>query len=318
MARIVYLFGAGASVGCIPAVSGMIDGFTKIRSWISQPDRKKEMFDQHGISTSNIEQDLEWLIEISRHRASIDTVARSFFLQGNDEGLRRLKISLSAYLQIEQAENPVDKRYDLFLASIFKDSSFYLPNEIKVLSWNYDNQFELGFNAFLRNKQDLHNRDRLRILDKYANSNPRFADTFIYKLNGSSGLTFSRKRRSNGYPSGMRLHEIIKEFQSQKETLELEPGISFAWEFPELAEQRVPELLDSCEIIVTIGYSFPFFNREIDKMIFKEAKSLRKVYIQNPNASEIEEKLKNLIDPSRKVQFVQDTSKHEFLIPYEL
>lgn len=320
MARIVYLFGAGASVGCIPAVLGMNEGFVRVKAYIGDPLKKKLYSEDHHGALYDLEGDLAWLIEIEKNRASIDTVARSFHLQGNANDLRKLKIALSAYLLLEQAEKPVDKRYDLFLASILENSSLSLPDEIKVLSWNYDNQFELGFNGFMRQNEDLRNRKKLKMIDKFSQTHLLQGNPFIYKLNGSAGLTFNRKANSEGYPNDLTPLDIIRQFASLKTNDDDEPGISFAWESPQIAEERLPPILIDCEIIVTIGYSFPFFNRGTDKLILNESKHLRKIYIQDPNAAEIEEKLKNLINPSKrqKIKFVRDISTKEFLIPYEL
>jgi len=318
MDRIVYLLGAGASVNCIPVVEKLAEGFHEIGNLIVSPNEKLNVSSDQIENVNLLSEQIRELSKISKNRASIDTVAKSYFLQKNDALLRQLKISLSAYILLQQKYNPVDWRYDLFLASIFKESLTQIPENIKILSWNYDNQFELAYNSFQREHKFLGNRHELKIFDKNSKIAHLVDSGFIYKLNGSAGVTFDKRNDSESYSLDVQMNSVLKEFMRLNEEPLLEPGISFAWEHPHLAEERLPMILANCKIIVTIGYSFPFFNRQIDKMIFEHATKLEKVYIQNPKASEIEEKLQNLIDPQRKIKFVQDLSTNEFMIPYEL
>ena len=44
---------------------------------------------------------------------------------------------------------------------------------------------------------------------------------------------------------------------------------------------------------VVIGYTFPFFNREIDRKVFELMPNLKTIYVQDPNAENI---MKN-VDP---------------------
>jgi hypothetical protein len=47
--------------------------------------------------------------------------------------------------------NPIDYRYDVFYATLleaFADEKLMLPSNVNILSWNYDNQFELAFKEY--------------------------------------------------------------------------------------------------------------------------------------------------------------------------
>ncbi|SMD42888.1 hypothetical protein SAMN00777080_1455 [Aquiflexum balticum DSM 16537] len=323
MGRIIYLLGAGASINCIPIVEKLSEGFKIIAERLSDEFNipwPEILEDSKSLikKRNELKSDMIWLSEISNNRASIDTVAKSYFLKEDFESVKRLKIALSTYILLQQLYTPLDKRYDLFLASIFKKSMSEIPKEIKILSWNYDNQLELAFNIFSQHPGNLQNRDFLKILDKYSETKDLKNNAFVYKINGSAGMSFEKKLGLERVPNDFNLPRIIEGHEREKSNLNLEPGISFAWENPQISEKKLHNILRDCEILVTIGYSFPFFNRDIDKTIFEKAIYLKKIYIQNPRASEIEEKLKNLINPNRKIKFVQDTSTNEFMIPYEL
>lgn len=58
------------------------------------------------------------------------------------------------------------------------------------------------------------------------------------------------------------------------------PDISFAWEKSDI-EGKVNEELKGTTTLVIIGYSLPYFNREIDKMIiYAMHPTLEKIFIQ--------------------------------------
>ncbi|MDB2462896.1 hypothetical protein N9W61_02200 [Algibacter sp.] len=75
--------------------------------------------------------------------------------------------------------------------------------------------------------------------------------------------------------------------------------MSFAWENFGKELKFYSDLRDSIEntdILIVIGYSFPFFNRKIDKFILDSMDGLEKIYVQDPeNSSDIIEKIKGLI-----------------------
>ena len=68
--------------------------------------------------------------------------------------------------------------------------------------------------------------------------------------------------------------------------------ISYAWEKEWGSDRDYPYVNErlnyakaaarAAEILVVIGYSFPFFNREIDKIIFSEMPTIKKIYFQDP------------------------------------
>jgi len=71
-------------------------------------------------------------------------------------------------------------------------------------------------------------------------------------------------------------------------------------------------------ILVVIGYSFPFFNRDVDRLIIGEMKNLLKVYIQDPYAADVKETFQAIndrIDPNMIIPL--DNTK-QFLLPPEL
>ena len=96
----------------------------------------------------------------------------------------------------------------------------------------------------------------------------------------------------------------------------------YSWERNEITDlvlRNAVEIAKQTEILVIIGYSFPFFNRTYDKLIFNEMTSLRKVYYQDPNPKI--DILKNSILPFYKndIQVINDEpSLSQFFLPHEI
>lgn len=71
-------------------------------------------------------------------------------------------------------------------------------------------------------------------------------------------------------------------------------------------------------IVVVIGYSFPFFNREYDKQIFeqlKEEKTCRKIYYQDPVLNG--QQLKSQFNLSPQIDIVHIDGTNNFYVPFE-
>jgi hypothetical protein len=63
------------------------------------------------------------------------------------------------------------------------------------------------------------------------------------------------------------------------------PSISFAWEKGDLAA-KITERIKETTTLVVIGYSLPYFNRDIDRVLFEiMAPTLEKIFIQVPESA---------------------------------
>ena len=89
--------------------------------------------------------------------------------------------------------------------------------------------------------------------------------------------------------------------------------------FNDIKEQIKPFVNDA-EVIIIIGYTYPFFNREIDRWIVQEMPNLKKIYIQDPNAENIQTNLLSVIQEKEKL--IENskliTTTDSFFIPPEL
>ncbi len=104
---------------------------------------------------------------------------------------------------------------------------------------------------------------------------------------------------------------------------QLDTHINFAWElqdnwFSKKAVEAAKAIISEASTLVIIGYSFPVFNRDIDKYIFEDNR-LEKIYIQDLAVSieGIKSRVIKTIDVDPEI-IELETSVDQFLIPFEL
>jgi len=174
MNDICYIFGAGASRNALPIVREMPDRISEVANLLEKSNFDFPVDDKFskelGVeSISEIHEvflaDLNWLKHQCSKHASIDTFAKKLSIRSKHyrdkyaNDLNKLKAILSCFFIIEQTRKPIDFRYDQFWASIIEDDISNLPSNIKILSWNYDFQFEKSVYDNFPNDQILSIKD---------------------------------------------------------------------------------------------------------------------------------------------------------------
>lgn len=340
--KITYLFGAGASAGTkgrqgLPVVDQLperIDFLVqKIRTedlWLSEVETPLpiETYSKEEYQRQII-QDLEWVsIEAKKH-ASVDTLAKKMYLKEEFKSLDRLKVALSIFFILEQSRVEPDIRYDTFFASILNETLFEFPNDVRILSWNYDYQFEKAFSGFSGRSNLSENERRLNVIAKFYRGTPSSDRFAIVKLNGTTGFSNGMKLvkftdvLSQNFDLEL-LDKVVYQYanMSHKVNNGFYPTLSFAWEKEEPGNTSIIEKAIACtnetDVLVVIGYSFPFFNRFVDRNIIGEMKKLRKVYFQSPDAENIKTRFQSVrgdIDPKYLIPY---TDVQSFLLPDEM
>jgi hypothetical protein len=255
----------------------------------------------------------------------VDTYAKYLYLKDSDD-FAKVKLVLSQYFSLEQLIlGKKDSRYLPWLIGIMENNTF--PENVKILNWNYDFQVELSAFNFGELENVNHRGNGFTYsssfikhypsLDPTPNDNESFS---IIHLNGIAG--FSR-------PKGFQNSSIFQGL-AKKSNIEIinyiinenhEPLIHFAWEYSSyhrLLKYRVAQMIESTSILVVIGYSFPFYNREIDKTIFNNLKSsgtLKKIYYQDPFLDG--EQLRAQFSLNSDLQIVHIKNVDSFHIPFE-
>jgi hypothetical protein len=321
MNHITYLIGAGASAHAVPVVSRLAKSFTKLIRHLS------ELKEEVGLSSEQITvlvdliEACQWVQGEANKHASIDTFAKKLFIRGKNEELKRLKLVMWVLFAFFQTKNPVDFRYDSFFASIIKDWQLILPKSIKIVSWNYDQQFELAFQAFSGLDGLYVNQDKLNILAKNYSDNKVKDEFSIYKINGTASFILKNPNSTSYFDligkNIEKANNIVSMIDSIKSSNAV-ASLSFAWElgFESHLDQIIKNVAKT-ETLVVIGYSFPFFNRDTDRKIIKNMKSLTKVYFQSPEAGVIKERFLAIRGEFPDKHLICRSDVNQFLIPDE-
>lgn len=97
--------------------------------------------------------------------------------------------------------------------------------------------------------------------------------------------------------------------------------LSYAWETSDrqkLLFDMLQKVTSDTTTIVVIGYSFPYFNRQIDRKIFAAMPYLKTVYIQDPNPEAIEPSLRAVLQNESATKIVYQKDCTQFYLPREL
>lgn len=335
--NITYLIGAGASRETLPIVNEIpgrlkstIELLRKNEFLISNSEDFKDVQGKTQLELlESLIGDLTWVLEKSENHASVDTFAKKLYIKSNRKELYKLKVAFSIYLIIEQTINQCDRRYDSFFASILNGEGEF-PSNLKIMNWNYDFQFEKAYAEYSGSREVYVNQSRLNVTNKYSNSRHNNSEKFgIFKLNGTS--TILEHNLNHYYYFDNFEDQLSKPFlQSllrnygvmQLSNQNLSPGLSFAWEGSYDKNRDIIQITKentaNTDILVVIGYSFPFFNREIDRDLIKNMTNLKKVYFQSPDAENIKERFwairTDIIGDNLKCRF----DVGQFLLPDEM
>lgn len=330
MSRIVYLLGAGASYGKrldpdemtaddvsrivegLPVINEICDELNFVIGWLYNVNcaSMENEFTYMGknCSADELKQELingfEWLsAETSRH-ATIDTFAKKLYLKDDKNNYGRLKYLLSTFFIIEQYLHPYDKRYDAFFANIL-NTDVIIPKDIFVLTWNYDVQLDIAYRDY--------NEFGLTMFDPLE-KNDRPKSARVFKINGSANYYGYNQLDSEIYlkkGDSDLMGLILKHLSLTTESGRYSTGTTdllFAWEKQEFDKISgvLYDNIDDAEVLVIIGYTFPFFNKDVDREIFSKMSKLQKIYIQDPNAGKVKVSLRSILSEERYNSLLSD------------
>jgi hypothetical protein len=286
MNNVIYLIGAGASIGAVPIVSGLRESITKEAEDLLQLKEsfKNLMISQYNFTTFEVidyaVQSMMNLVIESEEFHSIDNYANKLFQAGQFEELNSLKLALTLYFGLIQLkDNKVDTRYIQFLSNILKNE--VLNPSIKILSWNYDFQFEKALSRILP-------------LGKYADCSKYFEidhglsngfdynKFFISKLNGTAGIRDLDNNINQLFDTIKKFNpsdkiKFITNYYIASQNGNLKPSLRFAWENNTdiLINEKLRAQLRKASNVIIIGYSLPDYNFNIDSEIISLCQSAR-------------------------------------------
>jgi hypothetical protein len=315
MKKLTYYIGAGASFQSLPLQADMSERLKLFLLVIENQSKGR----QDESEFSQILKKFRVIADEVRKSTSLDAYAKEQWNSNNPsskETLRYIKVLLSSFLIFEQFEKPIelvgsfpegkdlalktntllDSRYRTFWASLLNQNQ-KLPDSVRVISWNYDLQFEISF----ANQANILFQDSVMNLARTENS---LGEPWLTKLNGTAGLFWEDERDIHpmydfrSWTPRENIGQLITIIIAGCRGHYTQPYINFGWENDpprkksiEIAKQIVMDTTD----LVIIGYSFPQFNHEIDKQILSESSNLRNIYYQTIE-QDYNEQLERLVE----------------------
>lgn len=362
--KIVYLLGAGASANALPVVGGLKDRFklfcNHFFDQVSIRGIDSFYLQKAKADIDSIVNNLESHYTIDTYAKKLYLQGQSL---GGDKGYIRLKRYLSAFFlyeqiikskeekcfeyfkniyhpvvsNVEQFEDPniklvdgilkdFDYRYDSFFASVLvtAGSQIILPENISLVSWNYDYQIEKAFINFTNKSLHLVQKS-FEIFGSFNEKALKDDENYaLIKLNGTAGFKNGIGNKDVVNFKSAILNDDVFEILIEillKEDYRYFDGVRFAWENDNISSEAVRianNKMKEADIIVIIGYSFPYFNREVDRQIFKGLENIgtKKIYLQAPPDSieSIANRFKAIFS---RYEIEKHTEIDQFLIPNE-
>jgi len=302
--KITYILGAGASCNALPLNSNLIK---QISDFITI-GKNHPVSEINQIYLKIFEDKFNPIIELASRESSIDTLAK---VKMNSEIYYSIKNLLWIYFSAVAGRGKLDKRYKNLLIKLNAGSSktFRIKENFNFITWNYDLQLEEAL-------AEIENVSISNIPNKFY-SYPGIEFTSSNKLIGKINSEFH---------SLLRL--VIQNFYTNiSENRHNINSISFAFEENNFSKQALYHskmiAADTTHLVV-IGYSFPDFNREIDRHILNKMEKLEYICIQNKEANkllnkiaEISENIKNKISKTNFKTYLEEDLV-EFHLPFHL
>ena len=290
MEKITYLLGAGASAQILPLIKDQILGRpglpTALENFVSI--KMGDIVERSSWSQEQFKK-LTLIIQKCKSFRTPDLAAK-YYLEKKDLGNYLLiKKLISHYFSDFESSfdltgtgfegKNIDSRVIPFLTTISEKNK--IPKNIKIISWNYDTQIEMG-------SKELYAVSGVNDFDenfhawpsKFTDKDKVDKDFLLLHLNGISGYLYSERNLASKIESPFNFSEPG------------EPLLSFAWEddssfnkntFTEKRIDLAKKMIEGTTVLVVIGYSFPFFNRKIDSQLFSFMRNtLKKIYFQDP------------------------------------
>lgn len=350
--KVAYWIGAGASARALPVVGQMPFAFQE-QARALYPHGN----DSFRIRLVEFEAERYWkylfkMADWSKEYGTIDTYARSLYLLKKDRELAELKMYLGMFFILNQAlrwgnrvghpdDKPdvVDTRYMGWLALMLERSAG-ISDRVHVVSWNYDLQFEHAL-ALYKGYSDLHRLHEdpnIRLYPPLTRHEINYVrPPSIVRLNGVAGHAHFQSTSQTLY-GGMlgqnrnvedfviELFHRYKDYDRRDESFlyAMSDTLNFAWEMSELsmnARDLSRQIFSDASTLIIIGYSFPSFNRQVDKDLFAAfaGNEHKKKRIVIQNGSFTPETFRQMMSLERAdIDVIQETNLDQFYIPTEL
>ena len=351
MTNVTYLIGAGASAGkrnkgnvieglpCVNEIPLRINHIVTLLRNTPIPTNITWQNSQLGLNSKEdwekarevVINQFQELYKYCSENATIDTYAKKLVLKREKDKFKHLEHILTLFFMFEEMWYKPDSRYDTFLANILTEN-LHFPDNIRFISWNYDNQFEITYseynpsgNLLVGSKRTIFNtRHEITKINGTASFIDReqsfaiYRRKFLEKIQNTheNGLYSEAKAKENRW-----VLELIFLYKLYIEGKEDNTDLSFAFDYNYPSDQilrSIDYIIGTTDVPVIIGYTFPFFNREIDRKILQHLKPNAKIYIQDIYPERIKQSLKAVSPDIKEENIILLSDVDQFYLPPEL
>lgn len=322
--KAIYYIGAGASAEALPVVKNWFESFEMLASYLKNDETIDPSF---SAFKNNLVSKLQWLSAKSVEFKTVDTFAKYLYLKGAPD-LNELKKTLNEFFLIQQLYfKKRDKRPLIFLTTVMQNGGVF-PTNINIVSWNYDFQMQFAGEEFRNEKIHIGASGvttyKAPLISYYPKLGYRQDNegAQLIQLNGIAGFYSTENFTTNLFqrntPENLnQLFDLLIKTESQN-------LLSFAWEQQyngcySKHVYRAAELMSEADIVVVVGYSFPYFNREIDNLIFtkfKESDRKKIIYFQDPTLNG--QFLKTQFNLNATIEIKHVEQVNNYYVPIEL
>ena len=315
--NITYLLGAGASFQSVPIISQFKHRMALYAQYIRIMHEDGQI---KGPALDNYLIDLDRLVNCQNDTLSIDSIAQDVARGTSPNKLTHIKRQIKDFLIFEQnplkkreylsvayqkliatsrseislldVNKTIDDRYTRFLAEWDVGINGF-PQNLSVLSWNYDVQIELALAQTLGITLDY----AFEVLNSFPLTSKQYKPDrgCLLKLNGTAGAYGGRNAPLRFYSNLLdtNVQEVVKtfvqEYWNNQQVNYNHPAIDFAWQAdpPEYAAavlDKAKEIIAKTNVLVVVGYSFPAVNQFVDAELFSDAK-FDAIYYQIPESN---------------------------------
>jgi hypothetical protein len=337
MNHYTYILGAGASTPTLPVNKGLLNHLENIITLGTNHlnDLKNYSYVKHFENTFSP------IIKEALREISIDTLAHNYIDQ--KDKIHHIKCLIWMYFSSIAGFGKVNPRYKNLLLKIGEKTSnrYFMNNNVSFLSWNYDLQLEEAFseldNCSLDQVQtNLYSFPGLYYTNsKLLDRNCNLKLFGLVHLNGCAGYYYDNK--SSSYDSWFKcdyynageydklLSLVIDKFYTNTTYNSFSNCLNFSTSDNFISKKSLDYSIDIAKTtthLIIIGYSFPDFNKIIDKKILSNMHNLKNIYIQDPNSEKIFQKImtnenhvvQKIKNNEIEVQLFVDVD--EFYLPY--
>jgi hypothetical protein len=265
--NVTYLIGAGASANALPVVNGLSDRMRIFYNYICHTNEPVREFGPSFYTYGNIEKLLKeieqhytidtlakkyFLKNDDKYNLLKEFTAGYFLFEQSEKDkvlleesiwkllsdkkylsdgkeMDRKKIFNSFY---ESITKKYDYRYDSFFATLLEGvpANLNMPRNINVISWNYDNQFEMAYSQYLRTKKGLYPIQSA--LNIYPSDHELDVNkSSIVKLNGSANYSGKVEKRYHDPLTDKFDKQAIERVRSiDDDSVSYFTNMQFAWE----------------------------------------------------------------------------------------